>query len=254
MQPAAPRRSPVALLIGLAAAGLIAAVILVSVFSRTAPTATATPVPLPTIPDPPADTGPTVAKPPVKPPQADALPDGWTYLDLGGSQAKGRASCADGIWTVEGSGWDVWGPQDECGFVHREVTGDFSLVVRVMPGKNTDKIGLMVRSSLDPSAAMAFVLLTRDDCLRFTHRKTNQSNVFGAGSTTARLPVWLQLTRRGKVIGGYWSSDGKTWTGVANKQEIAAMPATVRLGVAICGRNRSLTNRATLTDFSLKTP
>lgn len=35
------------------------------------------------------------------------LPPGWTYQNIGGSEADGRSSYADGVFTIHGSGTDI---------------------------------------------------------------------------------------------------------------------------------------------------
>jgi regulation of enolase protein 1 (concanavalin A-like superfamily) len=269
--PPTPRRSPAPLIIGVTAAVLIAAIVLVSILSRpTAPVAppapppaVETPAPAAPIPSPQAD-APAAALPAeaatpraAAPPQDGALPDGWSFLDLGNARPKGAAKFAGGLWTIEGGGADVWFKRDECGFTHREAKGDFSAIVRVVSTQDTDvwdKSGIMVRSSVDESAPMAFLFVTHGGTVRFTLRKKQKGDAESIGTASAALPVWLQLTRRGNTFGGYWSTDGTTWTGVGSKIDLANVAATARLGLAVCSHNRSTTNRAVFSDLSVTAP
>lgn len=253
---AAPRRSPAPLIIGLAAAVLLAAIILVSALSRPDGPAPPPAPPVPTTPVPPTDTAP-VPTPVAKPLQDGALPDGWTYLDLGDARPKGKATFGGDLWTVDGGGEDIWGERDECGFVHRESRGDFTMVIRVVSTQNThewDKIGMMVRSSLDASSAMVGLTVTHTGRAQFVRRHRDAGSIEGVGDTTVPLPTWLQLTRRGSTYGGYWSSDGTTWTAVGDKQDVGNVATTARLGLAVCSHNRSVANRAVFDHVSVTAP
>ena len=254
---AAPRRSPAPLIIGLAAAALIAAFILANALSGPeAPAPVSAPPLAAAAPDPPAPSAP-VPTPIAKPLPDGALPDGWTYLDLGDARPKGKALFAGGIWTVDGGGEDIWGNRDECGFVHRESRGDFSMVVRVVSTQDTnewDKFGMMARSSLDASSSMIALTVTHAGTVQFMLRRKDGDSIDGVGEAKVKLPAWLQLTRRGPTFGGYWSLDGKTWTGVGKKYDVGNVATTTRLGLAVCSHNRSVANRAVFDNVSVTAP
>lgn len=254
---AAPRRSPAPLIVGLAAAALVGAIILFSALSRPeVPAPTPAPPSAPAAPDLPADTAP-VATPIAKPLPDGALPDGWSFLDLGDARPKGKATFAGGTWTLDGGGEDIWGERDECGFVHRESRGDFTMIIRVVSTQNThewDKIGMMVRSSLDASSAMVGLTVTHQGRAQFVRRHRDSGSIAGVGDTTVSLPTWLQLTRRGSTYGGYWSSDGTTWTAVGDKQDVGNVAIAAHLGLAVCSHNRSVANRAVFDNVSVTAP
>ena len=56
--------------------------------------------------------------------------------DIGAVGAAGRASFANGTWTIEGSGADIWDTADEFRYGIGQVTGKFSLTARVASIEN----------------------------------------------------------------------------------------------------------------------
>ena len=75
------------------------------------------------------------------------MPDGWSSRDVGAVAAAGRAAYADAVFTVSGSGADVWGTADELGFAYRAMTGDGTIVARVASVDNVDpwtKVGVIM--------------------------------------------------------------------------------------------------------------
>ena len=75
------------------------------------------------------------------------LPTGWASRDIGAVQAAGKASFANGTWTVEGSGADIWDVADEFRYAYQIVSGNFTVTARVSSIENVNrwvKAGLMV--------------------------------------------------------------------------------------------------------------
>src|SRR5690348_13194209 len=83
-----------------------------------------------------------------------------------GSGATGFivTNAANGSYTFEGGGDDVWSATDNFDFAHYTATGDFDLRVRVESLEftaNWTKAGLMVRETpFSPSSRMAFNRVT----------------------------------------------------------------------------------------------
>jgi len=68
---------------------------------------------------------------------AAGLPAGWQDTDVGSTGIAGSASYANGIFTVKGSGADIWGMTDAFHFVYRTLSGNGQLVARVVSVQNT---------------------------------------------------------------------------------------------------------------------
>jgi ABC-type transport system involved in multi-copper enzyme maturation permease subunit len=138
-------------------------------------------------------------------------------------------------------------------FVHRTLTGDGSITVRVdsltgrvqggsgnsasvadmagAPGpvQPWAKAGLILTSATKPGSAYAAVMLTG------AHGVRMQYDYFGdiAGPAAASdSPRWLRLTRSGTMVTAYESADGRTWTSVGSAR-VASLPRTVEGGLFV---------------------
>jgi hypothetical protein len=70
----------------------------------------------------------------------------------------GSASFASGVFTVAGSGNLIGGNADGFHFVYQPWSGDGTIVARILSSNNIyAQVGLMVRGTMDPSAAFAFM-------------------------------------------------------------------------------------------------
>ena len=94
---------------------------------------------------------------------ASTLPAGWRSEDVGAAGVAGSASAASGVFTVHGSGADIWGAADAFHFAHRTLRGDGELVARVAQVQNTHrwaKAGVMIRQATSASSAFAMMVVS----------------------------------------------------------------------------------------------
>ena len=61
-----------------------------------------------------------------------------TSADIGAVGASGSTSISDGVYTVQASGADIWGTQDEFRFVYVNLAGDGEVTARVDSVSATD--------------------------------------------------------------------------------------------------------------------
>jgi hypothetical protein len=157
------------------------------------------------------------------------LPIPWQAQDVGAVAAVGSASYASGVFTVSGSGADIWGTSDEFQAVTRTFTGDGEIVARIVAVGNSDpwaKAGVMIRESLTGGARHALMAVTPGNGVAFQRRPaTAEASSHTAGSNV-RAPYWVKLMRSGTTLSGYQSADGSTWQLVGSVT--IALPATVQ--------------------------
>jgi ABC-type transport system involved in multi-copper enzyme maturation permease subunit/regulation of enolase protein 1 (concanavalin A-like superfamily) len=123
------------------------------------------------------------------------------------------------------------GPQyeDQAQFVHKSLTGDGSVVARVVSQRNSHewaKAGLLIKASTDPGAPYAAVMVTPAHGVRM--ETGFDTDIAGGGGTA---PRWLRLTRTGDRITGAESADGLTWNDVATVT--VALPQTAQIGLFV---------------------
>ena len=174
---------------------------------------------------------------------------GWTGGDIGNVGVAGVAAYNDKamIWTVRGSGSDIWGGADAFHYVHRLLDGDGFIIARVESISQTDpwsKCGVMIRETMDPGARFAGICVTPSYGLCFQIRAVENDAVKSdtAVATKAqqaeKAPVWIKLERKRDQLYGYYATDkaGTQWTPMAWTPQQITLPrvvVTVRRGTSV---------------------
>jgi subtilisin family serine protease/regulation of enolase protein 1 (concanavalin A-like superfamily) len=161
---------------------------------------------------------------------------GWTNTDIGATGMAGRATNTNGTFQVTGAGADVWGTADAFHFVYRPLDGDGTIVARVSGIQfvnNWTKAGVMIRNSLSPSAAQAFMLVAASPVkgVPFQRRTIDGGTSSSTSGSQSTAPRWVKLVRSGNTITGYESADGATWMQVGT--DTFTMGRTVLVGLAV---------------------
>lgn len=179
----------------------------------------------------------------------------WISDDIGNVGAAGEGCEEAGVFTLEGSGSDIWGRNDEFQYVHRVLNGDGVVTVRIDSQTDTDgwaKAGLMIRDSLDDDSQHAFVGLSPDNGVRFQYRQSEGGNTTDRNGGGASAPVWVRLERSGDTITAYRSNNGSSWTQI-NSRTID-MSNQVYVGMAVTSHNDGTLSTAVFSNFSIEVP
>ena len=158
--------------------------------------------------------------------------------DIGTVAAAGfdTYNSTSGTYTIQASGADIWGTADEFRYVSTTLTGDFTIAARVDSVQNIHawtKAGLMIRENLTTGSRHASFFATPGKGLSFQRRTTpNGTSVLTSGGLET-APAWLQLSRRGNVVYGYWRKDlDQFWT-LVGQQAFTSLPQTLYAGLAV---------------------
>jgi len=132
---------------------------------------------------------------------------------------------------------------DRFSFVHRPMTGDGSITVRVtsLSGDTPEvggtgavpwaKAGVLVKDGTGGGTTYAAVMVTGGHGARLQYDFTNDR----AGAAVAvrpDRPHWLRLTRRGDVIAAEESVEGVAWTDIG-QATLPGLPDTAEVGVFV---------------------
>jgi len=172
---------------------------------------------------------------------------------------------APGIFTMSATGADIWSAGDQFRYAYMRLDGDGSIVARVESVGRTDlwaKAGVMIRESLDPAAAYAFMLVTPDGLRAFQNRPANNSACRSAHSWAAmRIPSWLKLERKGNQFTAYHSVDGINWIQQSDTEntgpdpspnpQTVPMPAYVYVGLALTSHAAGAVTTATFSGVEI---
>ena len=176
----------------------------------------------------------TVNEAPPPPPPTD-LPAGWAHADIGATPIAGDATQTSGIFSVKGSGADIWGTADAFHYAYTTLQGDGTIVARVTSVQQGIhawvKAGVMIRASLAAGSPHAFMLASASKGLAFQRRAIADGVSASTAGSLSAAPRWVKLQRNGNLFSAYESADGVNWTLVGT--DTIAMGTTVYVGLAV---------------------
>ncbi len=180
------------------------------------------------------------------------LPDPWQGTDIGNVAATGSAEFANGVFTVRGSGNDIWNQSDEFHFVYQPLTGDGEVIARVVSQTNTNpwaKAGVMMRNTLAANSQHAMMIITPGRGASFQYR--SNSGFSSSHQTTGGLtaPIWTRLVREGDTLTGFTSGDGIQW--ILRGQTSISLNETIYVGLAVTSHNDGAISTATFENVSV---
>ena len=184
---------------------------------------------------------------------ASPLPIPWHSQDVGAVGGPGAAGCADGIYTVIGSGANIWGAADQLHYLYRTLGGNGSIVAHVSAletdASSWSMAGVFIRESLNAGAKYAAAIYTSANGTIVQDRtSTDGSSHFSApaGNPSYR---WLRLTRSGDTFTEEGSTDGVHW--IALGAQTVSMAGTVYIGMGTCSHNNAQLVTATFDNVSI---
>jgi regulation of enolase protein 1 (concanavalin A-like superfamily) len=173
--------------------------------------------------------------------------------NIGDTGVVGREDSTDthGGFALQGGGGDIWGTADAFNYWYTGIFDDGARTVQVRSLDNTNpfaKAGLMLRESLDPSAAHVILDVRPDGSIEFMTRSSTGAETTYLAGATASFPVSLRLTRSGLAVTGEVSQDGTTWTTVATTSP--TIPSDALIGVAVTSHVKGTNTLATFSSLS----
>ncbi|MFZ1156261.1 MAG: Ig-like domain-containing protein, partial [Candidatus Sulfotelmatobacter sp.] len=152
---------------------------------------------------------------------SQSLPSGWLDGDVGEVVLAGSSSYTNGVFAVSGAGGQFSGTADAFHFVYQPLSGDGSIVARVVsvPVGEGASAGVMIRQTLDSASANGATVDFVDygGVVEFNARTAEggSTSQLALGGTTP--PYWVELVRSGSTLSSYASPDGVNWTLVGNQ-------------------------------------
>src|SRR5712672_1445949 len=176
------------------------------------------------------------------------LPTPWQDKDLGAVNTAGSASFTNGVFDVKASGQWIWSTADGMHFVYQPLSGDGTIVARVLTaqGSTYPEAGVMIRESLTADSAHAYVAYEPypGPSIYAYSRPATGASTSSQGSAITALAYWVRLVRSGNTFTGYISPDGTTWTQVGAIQTVT-MATNVYIGLAVSADDNTAVATAT---------
>ena len=168
---------------------------------------------------------------------------GGSDADIGSPSPAGSTSynSSTNAYSVSGGGSDIGGNSDQFHFFSKSVSGDATLIARVMSLQDTAsyaKAGVMFRDSTAANAMFASVVITRNWSFNFQWR----SSTGGSSNTTEvgwsfQPPEWVKLVRSGNSFTAFYATTSGTptasdWIQIGTAETVA-MNTTAQAGLAV---------------------
>jgi hypothetical protein len=182
-----------------------------------------------------------------------ALPPNWSHSDIGSVGIAGTASYSNGTFTVTASGQSIGGTGDGFHFVEQSLSGDGTIVARVVSfsGFSTAQAGVMIRETLGATSTDSVSEVTPYYGY-YLYRATTGGSSITSSPTTITLPYWVKAVRSGSTFSSYISSDGLNWLQMGSSQTIS-MATGVYIGLAVSSDTNSSSATATFDNVSVNT-
>lgn len=183
------------------------------------------------------------------------LPSGWSDTDIGGPGVAGSANYASGVYSVNGSGADIYGTADQFNYVSTAANGNLTITARVATQQNTNswaKAGVMIRETTAAGSTYVGVYVTPAKGVSLQYRTATGASATNGPETTGPVaPYWVRLTRSGSTFTASISADGSTWTQLGTATVTMATNATA--GLAVSSHNNTVLNTSTFDNVSIAT-
>jgi uncharacterized repeat protein (TIGR01451 family) len=177
------------------------------------------------------------------------VPSPWTAKDVGTVGELGGAGfvSASGLFTVSGSGNDIWDAADEMQYVYQPASGNCSITARVTGLSATDpwaKAGVMIRESLTTSSKHVSTFVTPANGVAFQYRSTTGGSSGNINDTGLAAPYWVRVVRSGSTFTAYRSANGTSWTTIGSVS--VSMGTSVYIGLGVTSHNDGALCTATI--------
>jgi len=184
-------------------------------------------------------------------------PSPWRATDVGYVGTPGSFSQAGGVFTVNGSGADVWLKADGFYCLFQPLDGDGALTAQVLNLKDTDlwaKAGVMIRETTEAGSKMAVAAVRPDGQAQFIWRSTTGEDA-GASPTMGGLgyPKWVKIVRTGDSFSAFYKMNAKdAWQQISESQTIHMSPSA-QIGLIVCAHKMGTLSQAQFDQVTLQT-
>lgn len=173
-------------------------------------------------------------------PRGSVLGPPWLQQDIGSTGTTGFGGNASNapVIALAGAGSDIWGTADAFRFAYLPMTGDGTIVARVLAQESTHewaKTGVMMRESLAANSRFVDAVITPRNGVAFQYRSATGGAAAGTNTTGPIPAYWLKLVRSGSTFTGFSSPDGVTWTQIAAPVDVP-MTSSIYVGLASCSK------------------
>ncbi len=182
----------------------------------------------------------------------------WQSGDIGDVGAAGSVSRAGSVFTISGSGADVWHTADGFYYVFQPLDGDGSLTAEILNLQNTDewaKSGVMIRESTNAGSVFALASLRADGQAQSIWRTTTGAEAAASALVGGTgFPKWVKIVRTGNNFTAYFRVNaGDAWAQLGTPLIINMSP-NAQIGLFVCSHKAGILSQAQLDQVALEVP
>ncbi len=188
-----------------------------------------------------------------------ALPGAWSDATIGSPTIPGAGSYSKGVYTLFGSGSDIWNSSDQFNFASRPLTGNGAITAQVASQQNTDpwaKAGVMFRDSAAADAQFVAMELTPGNGVQMQARTTAGANAIEIGSVAVSGTIWMRLVKTGSTFTGYYSTAAPQggaldWIEIGSVAALNFTDSSFLAGLAVSSHDTSSISTASFVDVTV---
>ncbi|WP_299494245.1 LamG-like jellyroll fold domain-containing protein [uncultured Shewanella sp.] len=139
----------------------------------------------------------------------------WQAMNIGNANHPGsHVIDSEQLITIQGSGNDIWGDQDNFYFLYKNITGNATIITKVHSIEHTHpwaKAAVMFRETLSTGSKNVALDYSAHQHVALQWRANTDTYSNYWGKNVGQGPVWLKLQREGDLFTGYYSLDGENW-------------------------------------------
>lgn len=183
------------------------------------------------------------------------LPTRYFSADIGDIGVAGSSCLNNGIYTIQGSGIDIGGSNDEFQYAFTNLLGDehvFAQVLTQDASNINNKAGLMFRDSVSNTSRFVFIGTTNGNGIVFEYRSTPGGATTVITVANIAAPYWVELNKSGTQYTAYISATGlqNSWVQVGTTVDLGFGNATAYVGMAVSSDNNSVLSTATIGNYT----
>lgn len=161
------------------------------------------------------------------------------------------------VYTLKGSGTNMWYDQDEFFFVWRKLKGNMILSTQInFVGEGADphrKTGIIIRESLEPGSPYVSAAYHGDGLVSMQYRSDKDSATFEFRASGDSLPV-LQLINYGETVSVQAAKVGKPLEAVGELEVSFTGDKEYYVGLFICSHNPDIIEESRFLNTRLSIP
>jgi TolB protein len=137
------------------------------------------------------------------------------HTDIGKTAQAGSVefNAERGVYTVSGSGDDMWGTADAFQFLYKRASGDVSITADIRwpteGGHKNRKACFILRQSLEPGSAYVDAASHGDGHMALQRRTTADGQTGDVGSKEVHNPKTVRIEKRGDEFQMWAAAEGK---------------------------------------------